>query len=305
MSSRIHVLVRVGIVLAFAVVGAVAAREVATRDRPVWTRIATPAPSALPTPAPAPTTEPPPMPDLVAPTDPQSVMVDGAQFLGWAFLDRSQGTIVGSPNAAAGTNTVESMIKPWVAADYLRRLSESGGMPTPQALQELARMIVDSNDSLTEKYYRLGGTDAVSRRLMSVCGLTSLDVEPTRWSQTKMTPEDAARFGACLADGRAAGPQWTPWILDTMRVVRGALGDPAPGGGGGRWGIIDVLPPELSEKTSIKNGWTLYKDGWHVNCLAVHPEWVLIVMIRTNGGLELAAKGCAAVAELFLAKSPS
>jgi hypothetical protein len=101
----------------------------------------------------------------------------------------------------------------------------------------------------------------------------------------------------CLGDGRAAGPRWTAWILDTMKKVRGEPTGAASGAvQGGRWGIIDGLPPELARETSIKNGWTSYEDGWHVNCLAVHPDWVLTVMIRTTKGLRAAAENCRAVA---------
>ena len=114
---------------------------------------------------------------------------------------------------------------------------------------------------------------------------------------TLMTPLDAARYGACLADGRAAGPQWTPWVLDAMRNVRGGVDQQDSGEvQGGRWGIIDGLPPELAKDTSFKNGWTLYEDGWHVNCLAVNPAWVLAVMMRMPDELPVAAEGCAALA---------
>ena len=81
-----------------------------------------------------------------------------------------------------------------------------------------------------------------------------------------------------------------------MTKVRGKVTDQKSGAvQGGRWGIIDGLPPELAKTTSIKNGWTLYRDGWHVNCLAVHEDWVLGVMIRTTRGLQAAADICKSV----------
>jgi hypothetical protein len=53
---------------------------------------------------------------------------------------------------------------------------------------------------------------------------------------------------------------------------------------GGHWGIIYGLPDNLVPDTSIKNGWTYYaSDGWHVNCLAINPAWVLNVMVRVQG----------------------
>jgi hypothetical protein len=234
---------------------------------------------------------------LALPADPRSIKVSGAWLFGWTLVDRQTGKVAGSTNSASVTNTVESMIKPWIASDYLRRLAEADQEPSPESLKELTLMIVDSNDPMAEKYFRKGGSDAVVRRLITICGLTRVRIKPTLWSWAEMTPRDAARYGACLGDGRAAGPQWTKWVLETMRHVRGEVGD---GNGrevqGGRWGIIDGLPPELARDTSIKNGWTLYKDGWHVNCLAVHPAFVLTVMIRTTWGLRAAADMCESVA---------
>jgi hypothetical protein len=195
------------------------------------------------------------------------------------------------------TSTVESMIKPWIAADHLRRLDAAGRRPDGSTLNELTLMIVDSHDPFAEKYYQIGGGDAVIRRLASICGLKRVQIKSTLWSWTEMTPQEAARYGHCLADGRGANPRWTPWVLDTMKKVRGDVEDQVSGAvQGGQWGIIDGLPPDLAREVSIKNGWTLYRDGWHVNCLAVHPDWTLAVMLRTRNGLRAGAEACRMVA---------
>ena len=82
-----------------------------------------------------------------------------------------------------------------------------------------------------------------------------------------------------------------------MKEVRGGVTDQLSGEvQGGHWGIVDGLPPSLAQDTSIKNGWTLYKDGWHINCLAVHPDWTLAVMLRTGSGLQAGANACKSVA---------
>jgi hypothetical protein len=100
-----------------------------------------------------------------------------------------------------------------------------------------------------------------------------------------MTPDDAARYGLCVADGRAAGT-YTDQVLGWMREVTGAVGDQVHNRsvhtGGGRWGIIDGLPPELAAEASIKNGWEPENDthDWHVNCLAILHDYVLTVMVR-------------------------
>jgi len=240
---------------------------------------------------------PPPGPRLVAPAEPDDITA-GASLFGWALLDRTTRATTGSSNRDRVYNTMESMIKPWIAADYLRRLTESGDEPSETALRELALTIIDSNDPLAEKYYRIGGSDAVVSRMIEICDLESVRIKPSLWSWTEMTPLDAVRYGECLGDGRAAGAEWTDWLLAQMRAVRGGVADQKSGEvQGGRWGIIDGLPAPLAEQTGIKNGWTQYRDGWHVNCLGVHEDWVLAIMIRTTRGLQAAADICEDVTE--------
>jgi hypothetical protein len=232
------------------------------------------------------------------------VTVGGATYAGWALLDRTTGTTVGSSNSATAGNTVESMIKPWIVSDYLRRKAEAGQTPSQAELDEMFLVIIDSNDPLAEKYFRLGGDDAVTNRLIQMCGLTNVKIKPDFWSWTVMTPLDAVRYGACLADGRAAGPQWTGWVMDAMKQIRGTVAEQRSGAvQGGRWGIIDELPPAVVKDISFKNGWTSYVDGWHVNCLAVHPGFVLSVMMRTWSKLDQAAKGCADVAAMLVVEN--
>jgi hypothetical protein len=105
----------------------------------------------------------------------------------------------------------------------------------------------------------------------------------------------------CLADGRAAGPEWTSWLLTTMKQIRGTVDDQeSEEVEGGRWGIIDGLPADVVPDVSFKNGWTLYEDGWHVNCLAIHPQWILAIEMRSYGDLAEAAAGCASIASTLI-----
>jgi hypothetical protein len=238
---------------------------------------------------------------LRPPADPDSLVAPGAHFSAWAALDRHTGEITGSTNSATSYNTTESMIKPWFVADYLRQLTEQNVQPSQADLDEITLVLVDSNDPLGHKYWAVGGEDFSVRRLIQVCGLTDVGIEPGLWGWTRMTPLDAVRYGACLADGRAAGPQWTNWLLDTMRNVRGGVNDQLSGEvQGGRWGIVDGLTPEVAKQVSFKNGWTEYMDGWHVNCLAIHPDWIIAVMLRTYEGLDSAAAGCAHLASSLI-----
>jgi hypothetical protein len=240
----------------------------------------------------------PPGPALLSPANPDAIKPAGnPSFFGWAFLDRRTNTIVGSGNSGTATNTTESMIKAWIAADYLRMQSQAGRTPDAGTLSDLTLMIVDSNDGMAEKYYEKDGTNAVVQRLISMCGLTGTKIYPYYWSRTTMSPQDAVRYGNCVGTGKAAGPQWTDWLLNTMRNVRGGVNDQvSTAKQGGRWGIIDGLPPTIAAQTSIKNGFTAYVDGWHVNCLAIERDWVLNVMVRI-GSLPSAANVCKSVAQ--------
>jgi hypothetical protein len=265
----------------------------------------TPIPTPTQTPTPPPTTTPPPGPTLKAPANPDSIKVAGTVLFGWALLDRRTGAITGSSNSATTRSTVESMIKPWIASDYLRTLAAQGKTPSEQVLNEITLMIVDSNDPMAEKYYQLGGADAVIERLEKICDLPEIKMLTDKWSFTQMSPQEAVRYGQCIADGRAAGPLWTNWILDTMRHIRGGVGE---GDNryveGGRWGFIDGLPPELGAQLSFKNGWTMYKNGWHIECLGILPDWVLNVTMVRTGDLQLAANACASVAKALVVPAP-
>jgi hypothetical protein len=241
-------------------------------------------------------------PRMAVPADAANITGPGTSMFEWAFLDRQTGVVTGSKGYAVKTNTIESMIKPGIVGDWLRRQAEAGQQPTQAQLDEITRTIIDSVDTLAQKYYNLGGGVSVINRLKSICGLTDVVMDPQgRWSWMKFTPRDSLRYGQCIGDGRVAGPTWTPFLLSIMRNVRGTLSStPSHDGEGGRWGIIDGLPPELAKDTSIKNGWTPYiADGWHVNCMAIHPNFVLVIEIHSPS-LPNAADVCRKTAARFV-----
>lgn len=244
----------------------------------------------------------------------------GFSQVGWALLDRSTGQLLGgSANAATATNYTESMIKPWIAADYLSTTVAAGGEPSQYDLSQLRSMIIHSDNAIADHYYDLDGQDAVMQRLNQVCGLHATIAISGWWSYTTMTPDDAVRYGECLADGTAAGA-YTDDLLAWMRDVTGSVTDQQPDAttGGGRWGIIDALPPALAAQTAIKNGWEPEATGheWHVNCLAILPGQVLSVMVRypwtspdgdwqDADNLATGAQGCRDVTAQLLADQPS
>jgi hypothetical protein len=239
---------------------------------------------------------PPPQPRLVA----HAVSVDAkTNFLSWALLDRQTGKISGSPNYISGTSSTESMIKAWLTADYLRLLGNK--QPTTQRLAELSRMIRDSDDKAAQDIYQVSGRNTAIKRMITVCGLTETSVVNGWWSKTQVSARDAVRLGQCVADGKAAGPKWTSWVLSEMRQVRGTV---AQEPNGGRWGIIDALPAELAKDVAIKNGWTLlYEDNdWHVSCLAIQSDWVLSVLTRYPAklGKQYGADVCKQITEQLL-----
>ncbi|NGM12643.1 hypothetical protein [Verrucosispora sioxanthis] len=269
----------------------------------------------------APTPAPPPPPTLAA--GKVSVNFKG-EFFSWALLDRETDQLAGSKNLAA-TSSTESMLKAWIVADYLRQL---GDKELPASMKKAAsRAIRDSNDDgANQVYFAAGGSyrlpakgqpGAVVKRAIKLCGLT--DTKPGKvkgyegwWSFTEMSPRDAVRLGDCIADGTAAGPKWTKWLLTEMSKVRGstAAKDQKAREGGGRWGIIDGLPESITSQgpVSMKNGWTVlnYDGNWHVNCLAVTEKWSLAVMLRypRQGGLDYGADVCASVASQLVTPQP-
>jgi hypothetical protein len=194
------------------------------------------------------------------------------------------------------------MIKVWIVSDFLRRLAANGRQPTADQLAMASAAIRNSDDNAAESLYRADGTNAVVKRMIDICDLTDTTYYSGWWSRTQISAEDAVRMGDCVADGRAAGPKWTKWVLSEMTKVRGSVTDQQATTGGGRWGIIDGLPAEIVKQgVSIKNGWTLIgADGlWHVNCLAIAKGWVLAVLMRYPGGkgLQYGASVCKSVAQ--------
>jgi hypothetical protein len=189
------------------------------------------------------------------------------EWVSWALLDRSTGEL--RTGGDPGTNSTESMVKAWIAADYLRGLG--GRSPSASEVGLLSRMIRDSDDNAAEILYQRRGSDAVIRRMVATCGLTDTRIESGWWSLTQISARDAARVGDCVADDGTAG-RWTRWLLDEMRQVRGE----------GRFGIVEVQP------VPIKNGWTAWGGSWHVNCLGVADGWTLAVLTRYPSGMGLA-----------------
>jgi hypothetical protein len=223
-------------------------------------------------PAPTPTPKPTPSPTLAPLRFRNATVVTPAdlQFFSWSLMDRRTGQIWGSANQNAPTWPA-SMIKVWIAADFLRRQSEDNETVGQDRLDEITALIRDSdNDAAEDLFYNNGG-NAVITRLVGLCKLTDSSLDSRGWGFVNISARDTVRMADCIADGTAAGPQWTDYVLNLMRNVRE-----------GNWGIRDALQPADAAKVAIKNGWLDYDDDgyWHVNCMAVGDTWAMSVMQR-------------------------
>jgi hypothetical protein len=265
--------------------GMASAQAVAPSPSPSPTPSASRAIGALPTP----TRRPAPL-FRVGP-----VSVDADGFWSWSLLDRRTGKLSGSANRAA-TTTTASMIKPWIAADYLRRLHAGGAGPTPTRLAELSRMIRDSDNVVAETVFREIGQDASINRLVAICRLSDTSPYQGYWSNVRISARDTVRMGACLSDGRAAGSAWTGWLVNEMRNVRN-----------GTFGIRPMLPDAVADRTAVKNGWLDRQSdhNWYINCMAIiGDQWVLAVLTRypdTTLGMGHGVEICSSVTRQLLA----
>lgn len=194
----------------------------------------------------------------------------------WAFLDRATGTRYQSANASE-TGSTESMIKVWLAADYLSRAETDGFAPDYDLL---VPMIRDSDDDAAEIIYWNNGGDDSMARMITTCDLVDTQIVSGWWSMTMMSARDAVTLGECIASGVATRPAGSAWLLSEMHQVRGE----------GYFGVVEGLSERAAAKVSIKNGWTLHSDEgiWQVNCLAIHPKWVMAVMTTYSWDLGLA-----------------
>ncbi|MCI4063754.1 class A beta-lactamase-related serine hydrolase [Micromonospora sp. R77] len=240
-----------------------------------------------PKPTPSPSLEP-------LPFQAQDLDLDIKGWYAWSVLDKRTGEIIGSKNMNE-TSTTASMIKSWIVADYLRRAAEAGQTPSDAKLADATRIIRDSDNTRAEQFYNGVGRAASIKRLISMCKLTDSKVAGDGgWSRTNLSPRDTARLGLCIDDGRAAGPKWTKWLLNEMRLVRGA----------GDFGIRKAFPTAEQKTIAIKNGWIdrTREQEMHINCLAIGDTWTMGVMVRypINMGYDYGMKNCQRITEGLL-----
>ncbi|MEV4462500.1 hypothetical protein AB0J51_02635 [Micromonospora echinofusca] len=243
--------------------------------------------SSRPSPTPSPAPEP-------LPFEAKDLDLDIEGWYSWSVLDRRSGEIIGSDNMDE-TSTTASLIKAWIVADYLRRADDADQTPSAAKLADATKIIRDSDNTRAEQFYNTVGRSASIKRLISLCDLTDSKVAADGgWSRTALSPRDTARMGACIADGRAAGPKWTKWLIGEMRLVRG----------GGDFGIRKAFPAAERKTIAIKNGWIdrTREQEMHINCLAIGDTWTMGVMVRypIGKGYEYGMKNCQKITEALL-----
>ncbi len=214
-------------------------------------------PAAVPTPAP-------PKFDLSKLDGSKLVSLDVTGWHSWALIDHLDGAITGSATLSEASRTC-SVIKVWIAADYLRTKTASA---TKQ--QAISKMIRNSDNAVATTLFAELGKLTSFKRMQEMCGLT--DFKPgNSWGQCQMSSRDLVRLAVKVADGTAAGPNWTQWLLDEMRQVKL-----------GTWGIREAFPVEQAAQLQIKNGWdtTAATQTRHMNCMAITQRWSLMVLTR-------------------------
>src|SRR5688572_19071856 len=174
-----------------------------------------------PIPAPEPTRSPTPPPFDLAKVDPAKLVnVTAEGWFSWALMDRRSGAIIGSDNMAE-TNRACSMIKTWIAADYLRQKPA----PSKARLDDITIMIRDSDSVSADRLMNEINRLASFKRMQELCGTT--DFKPSSsWSKAVVSARDMCRVGDAIAKGAIANPQWTEHLLGLMRSVNR-----------GKWGI--------------------------------------------------------------------
>lgn len=246
-------------------------------------------PTAVETPSPQPSTAESPATIAVPTVD---IAVEG--WVSWALLDRATGVMFCSENSTEQSNTA-SMIKSWLAADYLRRTAERGSKPGTQKLSDLSEMIRDSENEPASEVYAELGRSATITRMNALCGTSAKAGDG--FGKTQMSAQDACQLAHHLGDGSAAGPQWTDWLLNEMRNVRGD----------GDFGIRKAFPQAEQPEIAIKNGWDTWSptDDWTVNCLALTQAWAMAVLTRypENLGMEHGMSVTESVAAQLIATS--
>ena len=146
------------------------------------------------------------------------------------------------------TSTTASMIKAWIAADYLRRAAETGETPSDAPHAAAARDDPRQRQRRGRALYNEVGRAASIKRLIDICKLTDSKrrsrrrLEPHRCSP----PADTARHRRTASPTAGPPGRSGPSGCSTRCGRCAATGD---------FGIRKAFPAAEQKTIAIKNGW--------------------------------------------------
>jgi hypothetical protein len=259
-------------------------------DDALW--VAGPPPTPSPAPSLTPTADTMLALDISSLNPDTLVKVETKAWYSWALLDRTTGAILGPANMNA-PNRACSMIKTWIAADYLSQVKN----PSKARQADIETMIRDSDSEAASDIMDELGRLKSFTRLKAACATT--DFTPINsWDMATISARDTCRMADTIADAKVCSPEWTQWLLGLMRTVRR-----------GTWGVRPAFPAADQAEIAIKNGWDFTGSvaTYYANSLAVHDKWAMAVLTRyptkVSANEELGAGVAEAVARQLLQSS--
>ncbi|MGH3561696.1 MAG: hypothetical protein ACRDTN_07835, partial [Mycobacterium sp.] len=199
---------------------------------------------------------------------------DGAT-ISVAVLDRATHQMVTNGNTQ--TIATASVAKLFIADDVLHE-SRTTGKLSADDRAALDIMLRSSDDGAAEKFWNLGGGDAIVTRVAARYGLPA--TRPGSygaWWNTISTAPDLARYYDMLLDGSGGLP------ADRAHIIINNLARSTPMGIDGypqRFGIPDGL---YAEPVAVKQGWMccIGSDWMHLSTGVVGPDRRYVVVIES------------------------
>lgn len=234
-------------------------------------------PGRKPEPTPAPTSI------IAAPAPtwaPSSPAVPDDTMISWAHLDSTDGTITSGGDT--GTQPLDRLVVPGLAAAYLDRLAQAGRTMNPKQTSVIFSALNQSPDGAAELEDLAGPVDQAVTQIIDDCQLTETETGPPR-----ATVADLARYGACLREGGIADPETSAWVLDQMRNTAGGIGDVRGNDGGQRLA-------QFNTTTDLGQGRA------RTSCLGIGAYWsgAVVVDWPTERGDMFGVAVCAEVARV-------
>lgn len=200
---------------------------------------------------------------------------DGAT-ISMAVLDRATHQM--ATNGNTQTIAIASVAKLFIADDLLLREPRARGDLSDDDLAALDDMLRSSDDGAAEKFWNLGGENAIVSRVAARYGL-SATAPPSNgaWWNTISTAPDLAHYYDMLLDGSGGLP------ADRANIIINDLARSTPVGIDGypqRFGIPEGV---YAESVAVKQGWMCcIGSSWmHLSTGVVGPNRRYVVVIES------------------------